>query len=66
MRVNPDIDITTGVWHSFYSGEDRLGSIRHRPYGFEAINRLGRPLGIFASESEAADAIAAAAARAGA
>jgi hypothetical protein len=42
---------------SVYDGTDRLGSFRRDGDTFEAFDRLGRPLGVFSSQSEATAAI---------
>lgn len=44
-----------------YDGQHRLGSYHGRGNTWHAVDRLGRALGTFATEIEAADAISAAA-----
>jgi hypothetical protein len=52
---------TSSASRAVYSGRDRQGSFRHTAGGWQAVDRLGRPLGVFPSESQALDAIEAAA-----
>ena len=61
MRVTSDASREAGRGHSVYDGQDRLGHIIHRSYGFVAVNRRGQPLGTFSAEREAVAAILAAA-----
>jgi hypothetical protein len=49
-----------------YSGRDRIGSYRGSGSTWHAVDRLGRALGTYATETEAADAISEVAARAAA
>ncbi len=52
-RVEP----TPKTQIAVYDGTDRLGSFRRDGDSFVAFDRLGREIGTFASQSEAADAI---------
>jgi hypothetical protein len=52
-RVEP----TPQTKFSVYDGQNRIGAVRRDDNGFVAFTRLGREIGTFASQSEAADAI---------
>jgi hypothetical protein len=51
---------TSGAYRAVYSGQDRLGAYHGTGNVWTAVDRLGRPLGTYATELEAADAISAA------
>jgi hypothetical protein len=62
-RVSPPVD-DSRARRAVYSGRDLLGSYRRFRDRWLAIDRLGKPLGQYATETEAANAISAAAGRA--
>jgi hypothetical protein len=59
VRRKPAVGIEAAA-RAVYSGQDRLGSYRRCFDRWIAVDRLGRPIGQFATELEAQDAICAA------
>ena len=60
VRIKPAVGIDAAA-RAVYSGQDRLGSYRRSFDHWIAVDRLGHPLGQYATELEAQDAITAAA-----
>jgi len=64
MRVNSTLkcpSLAASTRRSIYSGQDRLGDVEHRDAEFIARDRRGKPIGVFDTMLEAANAVAKAA-----
>jgi hypothetical protein len=59
-RASPSRD-TAAAQRCVYDGQHRLGSYSGHGSTWTAVDRLGRPIGVFGSEIEATNAISAAA-----
>jgi hypothetical protein len=57
MRTKKPPQPEPSALHSVYSGQALRGHILNRGHTFEAYDAEGKPLGMFATERDAADAI---------